>query len=186
VLGAVERRAWALEKPLERAPRVEARGMSCLNMAAVCGTRVGGVERGGEERRRNVCWRWTRGGVVPSKLVSEMFVRELQAVAPLGARVVFGGLLGLRDHPHKPSNLCTVRSQLPLFSRDHAGFRLLHLNTGYTFKLPTQPWYFFLDIHFTRCYHQLAWVLGCSTAERHLISPTDVSLTYLSGTENHS
>jgi hypothetical protein len=77
-----------------------------LNMTAVCRTRVGGGERVGVERRRNVCWRWTRGGgVVPSKLVSEMFVRELQAVAPLGARVVFGGLLGLRDHPHKPSNL---------------------------------------------------------------------------------
>jgi hypothetical protein len=137
VLGAVERRAWALEKPLERAPRVEARGMSCLNMAAVCRTRVGGGERVGVERRRNVCWRWTRGGgVVPSKLVSEMFVRELQAVAPLGARVVFGGLLGLRDHPHQSHR----RSSCDLnFSRDHAGLWLLHYWIYCTFKSPTQP-----------------------------------------------
>ena len=45
MLGAVERRAWALWKPEERAPRVDARGMSCLNMAAICIARVGEVER---------------------------------------------------------------------------------------------------------------------------------------------
>jgi hypothetical protein len=43
VLGAVERRAWALWKPEERAPRVDARGMICLNMAAMCRKRVGEV-----------------------------------------------------------------------------------------------------------------------------------------------
>ena len=46
MLGAVERRAWALWKPEERAPRVDARGMSCLNMAAKCRARVGEAERG--------------------------------------------------------------------------------------------------------------------------------------------
>jgi hypothetical protein len=53
--------------------------MSCLNMAAVCGTRVGGRERGGEERRRDVWFAVERGwcgGVIPSKLVSEVFVGE--------------------------------------------------------------------------------------------------------------
>ena len=48
-----------------------------MNMAAVCETRVGGGERGGEERRRKVLLAVCRGGgVVPSKLVSEMFVGE--------------------------------------------------------------------------------------------------------------
>ena len=54
MLGADERRAWALWKPEERAPRVDARGMSCLNMAAKCRARVGEAEGGGEERRRKV------------------------------------------------------------------------------------------------------------------------------------
>jgi hypothetical protein len=62
-----------------------------LNMAAVCRTRVGGGVKGGEGRRRNVRWWWTRtrGGVVPSKLVKSMFV--LRAAAPLRGELL-GGL----------------------------------------------------------------------------------------------
>lgn len=48
VLGAVERRAWALWKPEERAPRVDARVASCLNMTAEYRTSGGG--RGGAAR----------------------------------------------------------------------------------------------------------------------------------------
>lgn len=60
--------------------------MSCLNMAAVCGTRVGG----GEERRRNVLYGGWRGGGeggggggVVVNWVSEVFVGGERAAAPL-------------------------------------------------------------------------------------------------------